>query len=216
MTAGQVAELIARYATTIDAPVHTHTTVRSVRRHDDGYEVVTDQGTWYAPTVVAGERRMQPAQGAVASPHAVPPSLTADHADGLPGRRRPAGRRCSRRRRRRQRPSSSPTRSTARGVPSPLRSASTCGCPAPIEDATSCRGWSASECSTSATTRSTTSSRARHVPSPQLVGSPDAASRGPQRADTIAACGSSGGSSASSMGGPSSRGPSQTCARSPT
>jgi putative flavoprotein involved in K+ transport len=52
MTADQVADLIVRYATLVDAPIQTHTTVRSVRSCDDGYEVVTDQGTWAAPTVV--------------------------------------------------------------------------------------------------------------------------------------------------------------------
>jgi putative flavoprotein involved in K+ transport len=75
MTAGEVADLIARYSSTIDAPVHTHTAVRSLRRHDDGYEVVTDQGTWIAPTVAL-------ASGACNRPKvppfacAVPPSLT--------------------------------------------------------------------------------------------------------------------------------------------
>jgi putative flavoprotein involved in K+ transport len=52
MSAGEVADLIARYATDVDAPVHPHTTVRTIRRCDDGYEVVTDRGTWAAPTVV--------------------------------------------------------------------------------------------------------------------------------------------------------------------
>jgi putative flavoprotein involved in K+ transport len=52
MTAGEVTGLIARYATAVDAPVHTHTTVRSVQRCDGGYDVVTDRGTWTAPTVV--------------------------------------------------------------------------------------------------------------------------------------------------------------------
>ena len=76
MTAGQIADLIARYATTIDAPVHTHTTVRSLRRHDDGYEVVTDQGTWIAPTVaLAGGTCNQAKVPSFAD--AVPSSLTA-------------------------------------------------------------------------------------------------------------------------------------------
>jgi putative flavoprotein involved in K+ transport len=76
MTAGQVADLIARYATTIDAPVQTRTTVRSLRRHDDGYEVVTDQGTWIAPTVaLASGACSQPKVPSFAA--AVPSSLTA-------------------------------------------------------------------------------------------------------------------------------------------
>jgi putative flavoprotein involved in K+ transport len=52
MPAGGVADLIARYATAVDAPVRTQTTVSSVRPTDDGYDVETDQGTWTAPTVV--------------------------------------------------------------------------------------------------------------------------------------------------------------------
>lgn len=52
MPAGAVANVITRYAAATDAPVHTHTPVRSVRRLDDEYAVVTDQGTWTTPTVV--------------------------------------------------------------------------------------------------------------------------------------------------------------------
>jgi len=40
------------YAKVISAPVREHTTVSSVRRTDDGYEVTTDQGTWQCRTVV--------------------------------------------------------------------------------------------------------------------------------------------------------------------
>jgi putative flavoprotein involved in K+ transport len=43
---------IERYADVISAPVRTHTTVISVRRVGDEYEVVTDQGTWVCRTVV--------------------------------------------------------------------------------------------------------------------------------------------------------------------
>ena len=52
MPASDVATLIAKYAIDIDAPVQTGTTVESVRLTSDGYDVVTDQGTWRAPTVV--------------------------------------------------------------------------------------------------------------------------------------------------------------------
>src|SRR5262245_18746673 len=45
-TMPETIEFIARYARAIAAPVRTHTTVTSVRRRDDGYEVTTDQGTW--------------------------------------------------------------------------------------------------------------------------------------------------------------------------
>jgi putative flavoprotein involved in K+ transport len=89
MSAREVADVIARYASVIDAPVQTRTTVRSVRCRGDGYEVVTDQGTWSAPTVVlasgACNRPRLPACAA-----AVPPSVftttAADHrgAERLP------------------------------------------------------------------------------------------------------------------------------------
>ncbi|MDP1793834.1 MAG: NAD(P)/FAD-dependent oxidoreductase [Acidimicrobiales bacterium] len=52
MTAADVAEFIAKYAVAVDAPVHTGTTVQHVRALDGGYEVVTDRGVWRAPTVV--------------------------------------------------------------------------------------------------------------------------------------------------------------------
>jgi putative flavoprotein involved in K+ transport len=52
MPASDVATLIAKYAVDIDAPVQTGTTVESVRPTSGGYDVVTDQGTWRAPTVV--------------------------------------------------------------------------------------------------------------------------------------------------------------------
>ena len=45
-------DFIARYARAIAAPVRTHTTVTCVRRRDDGYQVVTDQGVWECDTVV--------------------------------------------------------------------------------------------------------------------------------------------------------------------
>jgi putative flavoprotein involved in K+ transport len=52
MSARDVADLISCYAGHVDAPVRTNTTVRSVQRAGDGYRVVTDQGTWTAATVV--------------------------------------------------------------------------------------------------------------------------------------------------------------------
>jgi putative flavoprotein involved in K+ transport len=74
MTMPEVVAFIAAYAAATDAPVHAGTTVTSVRRTDDGYGVVTDQGEWQCPTVVL-------ATGAFNVPHrpavaeAVPPSL---------------------------------------------------------------------------------------------------------------------------------------------
>ena len=52
MPASDVATLIGKYAIDIDAPVQTGTTVQSIRPSSAGYDVVTDQGTWQAPTVV--------------------------------------------------------------------------------------------------------------------------------------------------------------------
>ena len=54
MTGGEIAAFIRRYASTVDAPVHTETTVSAVRSSpsDGGYDVVTDQGTWACRSVV--------------------------------------------------------------------------------------------------------------------------------------------------------------------
>ncbi len=72
MTMPEVIGLVERYARLNDAPVQTHTTVTSVRPIADGYEVVTDQGVWSAPSVVI-------ASGAFN--HAKVPSI----ADAVPG-----------------------------------------------------------------------------------------------------------------------------------
>ena len=75
MTMPEVVDFIAGYARAISAPVHTGTTVTSVRRSDGGYRVVTDQGEWQCPTVVL-------ATGAFNVPHvpdfaaAVPPAVS--------------------------------------------------------------------------------------------------------------------------------------------
>jgi putative flavoprotein involved in K+ transport len=52
MTMPEVIGFIDGYAKYIEAPVQTHTTVTSVRPNQAGYEVVTDDGRWEAPTVV--------------------------------------------------------------------------------------------------------------------------------------------------------------------
>jgi putative flavoprotein involved in K+ transport len=52
LTAPEVADLVARYAHRVAAPVQTHTTVRSVRPARRGYEVQADDATWYTDTVV--------------------------------------------------------------------------------------------------------------------------------------------------------------------
>ncbi len=52
MSATEVADFIARFAASSDAPVRTGTTVTAVRRDEDGYLVATDQGDLHARTVV--------------------------------------------------------------------------------------------------------------------------------------------------------------------
>ena len=49
--AGVVA-FLERYARLVDPPLETGTTVESVRKNGAGYEVVTDRGAWHAATVV--------------------------------------------------------------------------------------------------------------------------------------------------------------------
>ena len=51
-TMPETIELFEGYARSIAAPIQTQTTVKSLRRIDDGYEVVTDNGTWQCETVV--------------------------------------------------------------------------------------------------------------------------------------------------------------------
>ncbi len=50
--ATEVAAFIARYADRVQAPVRTHTTVRRVAPADGGYRVHTDQGDWRCRAVV--------------------------------------------------------------------------------------------------------------------------------------------------------------------
>ncbi len=52
MTGAEITDFIESYADTIGAPVEANTTVTAVRPADDGYEVVTDQGTWRCRCVV--------------------------------------------------------------------------------------------------------------------------------------------------------------------
>ena len=52
MPVGEVAEMISTYATAAGAPVRTATTVLSLQAAPSGYRVATDQGTWTAATVV--------------------------------------------------------------------------------------------------------------------------------------------------------------------
>ena len=52
MTSSELAGLLTRYAAHVHAPVHRETEVTSVRRTDDGYHVNTTQGALHARTVV--------------------------------------------------------------------------------------------------------------------------------------------------------------------
>jgi putative flavoprotein involved in K+ transport len=51
-TTAQTIAFIERYAQVLSAPVRTHCAVTSVRSSGDGYEVVTEQGTWRCKAVV--------------------------------------------------------------------------------------------------------------------------------------------------------------------
>ncbi|WP_040495389.1 NAD(P)-binding domain-containing protein [Ilumatobacter nonamiensis] len=52
MSMSEVVALLAEYAEAISAPLHDRTTVTRVSAAGTGYDVVTDQGVWRAPTVV--------------------------------------------------------------------------------------------------------------------------------------------------------------------
>ena len=52
MTMAEVVAFVSRYADVAGAPVRTHTTVSSVTRHDTGYRVATDRGDFSCRTLV--------------------------------------------------------------------------------------------------------------------------------------------------------------------
>lgn len=68
------ATLLTAYAE--DAPVCTHTTVRSVRPDDLGFSVETDTGTWHTRTVVLAAGLTKPVHPSLALPEGMP-SVTA-------------------------------------------------------------------------------------------------------------------------------------------
>jgi putative flavoprotein involved in K+ transport len=73
-TMPETIQFIEQYAKAISAPVRIHTSVTSVRRGGDGYEVVTDKGTWRCETVAIATGACNIAQvPAVGS--AVPPGI---------------------------------------------------------------------------------------------------------------------------------------------
>ena len=132
MTAAEVCDFIGKYATASTPRCRPTRRSRCVRRHDGGYEVVTDQGTWRrrpscSPTAPATSRRSAARGGGAVVDRVA-------HADDLPRPRRAARRRRAGRRRvvhrcaarRRDRPlAAGPSRSP---------SASTCACPARYKD----------------------------------------------------------------------------------
>jgi putative flavoprotein involved in K+ transport len=52
MTAAELVDHLQGYADSFDAPVHEHTTVRHVRRTNDGFTVRTDDALWRSDNVV--------------------------------------------------------------------------------------------------------------------------------------------------------------------
>jgi len=52
MSTSEVVEFIEEYAKSTNAPVHTHTTVQSVQKHLDEYRVVTNRGSWTAKAII--------------------------------------------------------------------------------------------------------------------------------------------------------------------
>ncbi len=59
MSAAEVAEFVSGYAEQISAPVHSGTTVRSVEPAERGYLVTTDRGPWRASCVVLASGAFQ-------------------------------------------------------------------------------------------------------------------------------------------------------------
>lgn len=53
MTKDEAVAFLAGYGKSFDAPIHSHTTVEQVRAGSDGFDVVTDRGSWSCDAVVA-------------------------------------------------------------------------------------------------------------------------------------------------------------------
>ncbi|MEH6823757.1 MAG: NAD(P)-binding domain-containing protein [Motiliproteus sp.] len=74
MTMSEVSRFIDDYARFIDAPVQTGTSVTAVHRRGQGYQVVTDRGEWFCHTlVIATGAFSQPLIPAISK--ALPPSI---------------------------------------------------------------------------------------------------------------------------------------------
>ena len=74
MTTAEVVAFVSRYANVTNAPVRTQTTVTSVTRVDDGYHVVTDRGEFRARCVLIASGACNIAQ-VPALRDALPPSI---------------------------------------------------------------------------------------------------------------------------------------------
>ena len=75
MTMPEVVDLITGYADTVSAPVRTRTTVEKVHAVDGGYQVATDDGVWTCRAVVLASGACNlPAVPAISE--AVPPSVS--------------------------------------------------------------------------------------------------------------------------------------------
>jgi putative flavoprotein involved in K+ transport len=89
MDRAEIVEFIEGYARVVDAPVHAGTRVAAVRPADEGYSVVTDDGTWRCRAVViaTGAHRLPAvpafAEGVPGSVASVNP-LAYRHPDDLP------------------------------------------------------------------------------------------------------------------------------------
>jgi putative flavoprotein involved in K+ transport len=72
-SAAEFTENLARYARSFGARVEEHSGVRQLRQWQDGFEVVTDRGTWLADNVVIAtgwcEEPAIPAMASALSPH---------------------------------------------------------------------------------------------------------------------------------------------------
>ena len=169
MTMPEIVGFLDRYAHLTDPPLHTRTTVTSVRRDGDGYEVVTDRGVWSCLSVVLATGGVQPAQGAargrrssllgrLGDPVRLSPPL------GPTGGRRPGGGSVGHRRAAGRR--DPPVRATGDGGGG--RGTSACrGCTAARTSGTGSRSPA---CPASATTRWTTSCGPARFPRPSWWG----------------------------------------------
>lgn len=88
MTAADLAAVIGGYAATIDAPVHTRTTVIRVCAGSSGYDVVTDRGCWQCAALVVASgpcntARVPPAAASLPPTIAVRTPMDYRSPDGL-------------------------------------------------------------------------------------------------------------------------------------